>query len=114
MTTHNQWLHKTRSIPYWTTNVFSSTVKNDERRIYELVLGSPFYCDCLERHLSDEYSRSSLLILASAYPWKLFVSCGFICILFVVVKTCLPDRWLAMGFRCGSTVPAGMPHITIL
>jgi hypothetical protein len=36
-TAHNQWLSKTRSIPYWTTSVFSSTVTNDERRItYEL------------------------------------------------------------------------------
>jgi hypothetical protein len=26
MTAHNQWLPKTRSIPYWTTSVFSSTV----------------------------------------------------------------------------------------
>jgi hypothetical protein len=29
----NQWLSKTRSIPYWTTSVFSSAVTNDERRI---------------------------------------------------------------------------------
>jgi hypothetical protein len=30
MTAHNQWLSTTRSIPYWTTSVFSSTVTNDE------------------------------------------------------------------------------------
>jgi hypothetical protein len=29
MTAHNQWLPTTRSIPYWTTSVFSSTVTND-------------------------------------------------------------------------------------
>jgi hypothetical protein len=33
MTAHNKWLSKTRSISYWTTSVFSSTVTNDERRI---------------------------------------------------------------------------------
>jgi hypothetical protein len=33
---YNQWLLKTRSIPYWTTNVFSSTLTNDERRILAL------------------------------------------------------------------------------
>jgi hypothetical protein len=32
ITSHNQWLSKTRSIPCWTTSVFSSTVTNDERR----------------------------------------------------------------------------------
>jgi hypothetical protein len=36
MTAHNQWLSRTRSIPYWTTSVFSSTVMNDEQRITEL------------------------------------------------------------------------------
>jgi hypothetical protein len=29
MTAHSQWVPKTRSIPYWTTNAFSSTVTND-------------------------------------------------------------------------------------
>jgi hypothetical protein len=33
MTAHSQWLSMTRSIPYWTTSVFSSTGTNDERRI---------------------------------------------------------------------------------
>jgi hypothetical protein len=32
-TSHNQWLPKTRPIPYWNTSVFFSTVTNDERRI---------------------------------------------------------------------------------
>jgi hypothetical protein len=29
----NQWLSKTRSIPHWTTSVFSSTATNGERKI---------------------------------------------------------------------------------
>jgi hypothetical protein len=33
ITAHNQWLPKTRSIPYWTTSSFSSTVMNDDGRI---------------------------------------------------------------------------------
>jgi hypothetical protein len=35
-TAHNQWLPKTRSIPYWTMSVFSSTV-TDLVLIYESV-----------------------------------------------------------------------------
>jgi hypothetical protein len=33
MTAHNQWLSKTRSIPYWTTSVFSSTVTNADESL---------------------------------------------------------------------------------
>jgi hypothetical protein len=36
---HNQWLLTTRSIPYWTTNIFSSTV-TDSVLIYESVTSS--------------------------------------------------------------------------
>jgi hypothetical protein len=35
-TAHNQWLPKTRSIPYWTTSIFSSIV-SDLVLIYESV-----------------------------------------------------------------------------
>jgi hypothetical protein len=38
-TAHNQWLSKTRSIPYWTTSVFSSTLA-DLVLIYEPVTSS--------------------------------------------------------------------------
>jgi hypothetical protein len=50
---------------------FSSTVTNDERRIVESVIGSPFNpfnCNCLERQLSDE----SLHL----YEWTLFYNFG--------------------------------------
>jgi hypothetical protein len=36
ITAHNHWLHTTRSIPDWTTSVFSSTL-TDLVQIYELV-----------------------------------------------------------------------------
>jgi hypothetical protein len=39
ITVHNQWLSETRSIPYWTTSVFSSTV-TDLVLIYESVTPS--------------------------------------------------------------------------
>jgi hypothetical protein len=48
MTAHNQWLSVSRSIPYWATSVFSSTVTNDERRITADTLNSLEWC------LSDE------------------------------------------------------------
>jgi hypothetical protein len=38
-TAHNQWLSRTRSIPHWTTSVFSSAV-TDLVLIYELVTSS--------------------------------------------------------------------------
>jgi hypothetical protein len=40
ITAHNQWLPKTRSIPYWTMSVFSSTVTNHKRRIPAHILNS--------------------------------------------------------------------------
>jgi hypothetical protein len=45
MTTPNQWLSTTRSIPHWTKSVFSYTVTNAE---------SLLTLNCLERSLSDE------------------------------------------------------------
>jgi hypothetical protein len=39
ITAHNQWLSKTRSVPYWTASVFSSTV-TDFVLIYESVTSS--------------------------------------------------------------------------
>jgi hypothetical protein len=38
-TTHNEWLPKTRSIPYWITSIISSTV-TDFVLIYESVTSS--------------------------------------------------------------------------
>jgi hypothetical protein len=46
---HNQWLSKTRSIPYWTTTVFSSTV-TDLVLIYKLVTSSAFSVPWLSLH----------------------------------------------------------------
>jgi hypothetical protein len=42
-TAHNQWLSTTSSIPYWTTSVFSSTVRQTNHTL-----------NCLEWRLSDE------------------------------------------------------------
>jgi hypothetical protein len=49
ITTHNQWLSKTRSIPYWTTSVFSSTV-TDLVLIYESVTPSDSIVHWLTLH----------------------------------------------------------------
>jgi hypothetical protein len=43
----------TRSIPYWTTSVFSSTVTNDERRISAHALNS-LNDVCLTNHSFEE------------------------------------------------------------
>jgi hypothetical protein len=54
ITAHNQWLSTTRSIPYWTTSVFSFTVTNDERRFTAQSFS------CLERSLPDESLTNEL------------------------------------------------------
>jgi hypothetical protein len=41
-------MFKTRSIPYWTTIVVSSTATNDERRIIEL----PYECRMIDSRLT--------------------------------------------------------------
>jgi hypothetical protein len=40
MTDRNEWLSKTRFIPYWTTGIFSSTVTNDDQKIPAHTLNS--------------------------------------------------------------------------
>jgi hypothetical protein len=49
ITAHNQWLPKTRSIPYWTTNVFTSSV-TDLVLIYESVTSSASVVPWLTLH----------------------------------------------------------------
>jgi hypothetical protein len=60
ITVHNAWLYKTRSIPYWTTSVFSSTVA-DLVLIYESVTSTATALndDCLtndsvQSHIATE------------------------------------------------------------
>jgi hypothetical protein len=77
---HNQWLPKTRSIPYWTTSVFSSTVTCfwfTNRSL--LLLRLP--CEWL---LTNEpFFSARLLIQSSLYPRKMFVACSYRWKLFV-------------------------------
>jgi hypothetical protein len=109
MTAHNHWLSNTRSIPYWTTSVFSSTAT-------ELVFGSPFNCDCLERRLFDECSRSLLgrfYSLARIHGKCLLLTRIHVnCLL--SQKLVLSKRWLTMDFCSGSAVPVFRRHATII
>jgi hypothetical protein len=119
LTAHNQWLSKTRSIPYWTTSVFSSAVTNDERRITAHTL------NCLERLLSDEWrisrdwnlldwtnfqadriwitiSNASLILLlfilsVATKRSSLLPSNGGPTVDCVTSRMCLPKRCLASG-----------------
>jgi hypothetical protein len=59
ITAHNQWLPRTRSIPYWTASVFSSTV-TDLVLIYESVTSSTATAlndDCFR---IESFSKSKL------------------------------------------------------
>jgi hypothetical protein len=51
---------------------YESLRTNDERRMAKLVLGSPFYCDCLERRLSDECSRSESYVTTDGQSASLY------------------------------------------
>jgi hypothetical protein len=57
ITAHNQWLPKTRSIPYWTTSVFSSTA-TDLGLIYESVTSSASVVHW--KHSTAEHCTSEL------------------------------------------------------
>jgi hypothetical protein len=50
MRAHNQWLSKTRSSPYWTTSVFSSTVTGLVLITSSTATASNY--DCLKNELS--------------------------------------------------------------
>jgi hypothetical protein len=79
MTAHNQWLSKTRSIPYWTTSVFSSTV-TDMVSIYESLTSSASVSAGL--HSTAEHSTSELPSefsyewISWIYEWTLFYNFG--------------------------------------
>jgi hypothetical protein len=65
--THNRWLPKTRSIPYWTTKAFSSTVTGLVL-IYESVTSSVSVVRCLTLHswtLSRDCILTELWVLLS-------------------------------------------------
>jgi hypothetical protein len=68
MTAHNQWLSNTRSIPYWTTSVFSSAV-TDLVLIYES-LTSGLRMNS-EWRITYEWLRSSFsfLLRLLMYDW---------------------------------------------
>jgi hypothetical protein len=126
ITAHNQWPSKTRSIPYWTTNVLSSTGTNDERRL----TAHSFYCDCLERWLSYECRRIELSWTELSSRWPeyrslprtirviLFFRCHETCLpnrcpaidYSVSIRcsgnVCLASRWLLIDFRSDSNIPA--------
>jgi hypothetical protein len=65
ITAHNRWLPKTRSIPYWTTSIFSSTV-TDLVLIYEMVTSSTTVVCWLTLHswtLNSLMNESELTLL---------------------------------------------------
>jgi hypothetical protein len=130
ITAHNQWLFNTRSIPYWTTSVFSSTVTNDHRRIPpEWSIELPYECRMIELFWTESSSRRTeykspcltvrviLFSCVSPLPresaYRTVAQQWIIPCLFVAARTCFTIRWLAMDFRCGSKIAAFKSHVTI-
>jgi hypothetical protein len=82
-TAHNRWLSQTRSIPYWTTSVFSCTV-TDLALIHESVTSSPSVVPGYTPQLNTQRAY-----LTDVQQWtipRLFASAG----------KSLPNRCLAM------------------
>jgi hypothetical protein len=86
ITAHNQWLSKTRSIPYWTTSVLSSAV-TDFVLIYESVTSSASVVGWLTLHSWTfnypyewiiELSAECIIDLSddSVHEWTLFYNLG--------------------------------------
>jgi hypothetical protein len=68
ITAHNQWLPKTRSIPYWTTSFFSSVV-TDLVLIYESVTSSASTVRCLTIHSWTLNHNCNLTYFSSTNNW---------------------------------------------
>jgi hypothetical protein len=67
---HNRWLPKTRSIPYWTTSVFSS-IMTDLVLIYESVTSSVSVVPWLTLHSWTLNHNCNLTDLSRMTPWRL-------------------------------------------
>jgi hypothetical protein len=86
ITAHNQWLPKTRSIPYWTTSVFSSTVTDTGS---DLRIGHFFSFRCplvntpqLNTQLLNSLTTASKWI----HQWTLFYSSELIHVLVFLLQ----------------------------
>jgi hypothetical protein len=91
MTAHNQWLPKTRSIPYWTASVFYSTVTNEERRIIAHSYESEL--------LYDWRFTANQLVLATS-PLRLTTS-----ILFIQLNACYHSPYVTSSLTRGWVCP---------
>jgi hypothetical protein len=143
ITAHNQWPSKTRSISYWTTSVFSSTL-TDLVPIYKSVTSSTSVVRWLTLHswtlnslTNDEFRttahsqewteltlfKSPCLTVPVILFFRSFVSKGR-CLLTVAQhwtsasvrcygNVRLASHWLATDIRSGSTIPTFRRHVTI-
>jgi hypothetical protein len=72
ITDHNQWLPKTRAIPYWTTSVFSSTVTG-LLEIYESVTSSVSVVRWLRLHT---WTLNFWILFYEWHRWLLLYKCS--------------------------------------
>jgi hypothetical protein len=95
ITAHNQWLSKNRSIPYWTTSVFSSAV-TDLVMIYESVTSStatacewlPYECRMTAHSRTELTSRRTQITISYSSS-----------VISLSWKHVLASRCLSMDFR---------------
>jgi hypothetical protein len=103
-TAHNQWLSKTRSIPYWTTSAFPSAVA-DLVPIYESVTytGSVVRWLALHGWTLNSLTTELLLICSFLYSslYRLSVTVENVCCLSVVSchRNVLPEPLASNGLQ---------------
>jgi hypothetical protein len=83
--------------PVWLATIF-----------YCLRFETSFFVASYEQFVLFCFSRCHANVLTEPLPSKLIIPC-----LFIASGTCLPNRWLAMDFRSGSTIPIFGRHVTI-
>jgi hypothetical protein len=138
---NNQWLPKTRSIPYWNTSVFFSTA-TDLVLIYESVTSSASVVSWLTLHnwtlnfcillrINQSRKTAPLRLNRSSLHDSLYrlpvtmenVCChGNVlieplasnCFILCCGNMCLVSRWLSMDFRSVYAIPAFRHHVTII
>jgi hypothetical protein len=106
---HNYRLSQTRSIPYWTTSVCSSSATNDERRLTAHTLNS-YDCRFIELSWNELISRRTEYRLSSPTVRVL------VCFIGYHRNVCLVSRWITVKFfvatgTCGTKPLPSNSHI---
>jgi hypothetical protein len=99
ITAHSQWLSTARSIPCWTTSVFSSAVTNDERRIIVHTLNCLWFLTSLTNDECSRFTNELSFIISWRSEYRSPVNCPPVC---CHENLCLATCYLPRLIRCYS------------